>query len=103
MTCYGGGGMRPGVDYIVLNADFSNIDDVIKKMKDIDYCEEIASNCYEHLVKSEKYTYAKFVEWIIKDIGSTAYDKNRCGDLSRYIEKMCKKNNELVMNEIKSR
>ena len=92
--------LMPNIDYIVLDTDFSNIDEVVMKMKDIDYCEEIANNCYEHVVKSQKYTYAKFAQWIIRDIGNVDYVKSPSSDLSRYIEKMCKKNNDTVMNAI---
>ncbi len=90
----------PNVDYIVLNRDFSNIDQVVTKMKDVDYCEEIANTCYEHVIKSQKYTYKKFIEWIMKDIGNVDHAKGFSSDLSKYIEKMCKKNNDKVWTEI---
>lgn len=92
--------LRPNIDYIVLNKDFSNVDDVIKKMKDIDYCEQVANNCYEHVVQSEKYTYRKFVEWIINDIGSLRSTKKISEELSRLITENCKKNNDLIMKEL---
>lgn len=93
--------LRPNVDYIVLNTDFSNIDEVIIKMKDIDYCEEIANNCYEHVVESQKYTYKKFAKWLINDIGLISSDENNSiNDINKYIARMCKKNNDTVMNEI---
>lgn len=93
--------LRPNIDYIVLNKDFSNINDIIMKMRDIDYCEQIADNCYEHIVQSQKYTYRKFVEWVINDVGKFKSVKNESKDLSRYIEAMCKKNNDRVMKEIR--
>lgn len=92
--------LRPNIDYIVLNKDFSNIDKVILMMKDIDYCEQVANNCYEHVVISQKYTYKKFAAWIISDIGSVSNVKNYSSDISKYIERMCQKNNDAVMNEI---
>lgn len=90
----------PDVDYIVLNSDFSNINEVIEKMKDIDYCEEIANNCYEHIVKSQKYSYEKFAKWLINDIGNIDHLQIPSSDLSKYIERMCQKNNDMVMNDI---
>lgn len=57
---------RANVDYIELKKDFTNIDDVIQKVKNVEYCNQIADNCYEHVVKSGKYTYKKFVEGILK-------------------------------------
>lgn len=92
--------LRPDIDYIVLNKDFSNIDEVIAKMKDIDYCEEIADSCYAHVVNSRKYSYRRFVELIIGDMRVTEKIKNSSNDLSKFIERMCKKNNDTVMNEI---
>ena len=59
-----------------------------------------ANWCYGQNVKSQKYTYAKFAQWIIRDIGNVDYVKSPSSDLSRYIEKMCKKNNDTVMNAI---
>lgn len=92
--------MRPNIDYILLNEDFSNIDEVMLKIKDIGYCEQIADNCYEHVVKSQRYTYRKFVRWIMDDIGKTNLEKDTSDTLSDYIEAMCKKNNDCVINEI---
>lgn len=92
--------LRPNIDYIVLNKDFGNIDDVIRKMKDIDYCEQVANNCYEHVVLSEKYTYRKFVEWIINDIGNPECAKEGSEELSCFIAESCKKNNDLIMKEL---
>ena len=92
--------LRPNIDYIVLKKDFSNINDVILKMKDINYCEEVANNCYEHVVIFREYTYRKFVEKIMKDIGNPGCAKNSSSDFSKYIERMCKENNDAVMNEI---
>lgn len=94
------GVLIPEIDYIVLRPDFGNINEVIKKMKDIDYCEEIANNCYEHVVKSQKYSYTKFVTWIKNDIGNIDHVKSPSSELSKYIERMCQKNNDMVMNDI---
>lgn len=49
--------MRPDIDYIVLKEAFSNVDEVIEKISDRDYCEKIAKNCFESVVASGKYTY----------------------------------------------
>lgn len=92
--------LEPNIDYIVLNQDFSNIEEIIVKIKDVEYCEQIADNCYKHVIESQKYTYRKYVEWILNDIGKIENIKERSEKLSHYIESMCKKNNDLVMKEI---
>ncbi|MFG6334315.1 MAG: hypothetical protein K1W20_02390 [Lachnospiraceae bacterium] len=93
--------LRPGTDYIVLDKGFGNINEVTEKMKDIDYCEEIANNCYERVVKSQNYTYAKLAKQIADDMGQIDHEKMHSDELSKYIEGMCKKNNETVMDEIR--
>ncbi len=60
--------LEPNVDYIVLEEDFSNIDSVIERIRDKEYCERIADNCYKHVVESKKYSYKNFVESIISEI-----------------------------------
>lgn len=62
------GVFESNIDYIELKKDFSNIAEVISKVQDIKYCEQIAENCYNHVVLSGKYTYAKYVENIIRKI-----------------------------------
>ncbi len=42
-----GGYLLKDIHYIPLKKDFSNISDVIKKMKDLDYCRNIQKNCYD--------------------------------------------------------
>ena len=52
--------LKPDVNYISLKKDFSNIDDVMQKFKDDDYCRRITENAYD-LVMSEL-TYEKLIE-----------------------------------------
>jgi hypothetical protein len=52
---------RPNIDFIELKRDFSNIDEVIDMVKDKNYCEKIADNCYKHVILSESNTYKGFV------------------------------------------
>lgn len=94
------GVLEPDVDYIVLDNDFANIDEVIMKIRDISYCEQIAENCYKHVIESGEYTYRKFVECILNDIGKIDGIREHSKKLSCFIESMCKKNNDLVMKEI---
>ncbi len=59
------GVFEAGRDYIEIKKDFSNISQVIEKVKDVSYCEKIADNCYENVVNSGKYTYSSFVHDVI--------------------------------------
>lgn len=52
--------LKPDVHYIPLKKDFSNIDDVMQKFKDDDYCRRTTENAYE-LVMS-KLTYERLIE-----------------------------------------
>lgn len=58
--------MRPGVHYIEVKRDFSNLDEVFEKVRDKEFCEKIADNAYEDLIASGKYTYRRFVRNIIR-------------------------------------
>lgn len=60
--------IAPDIDYIELKVDFSNIDDVFKKIQDKEYCNIIAENAYMHLIKSDKYTYKKFSRNVLKSL-----------------------------------
>lgn len=58
---------KPNIHYIPIKKDFSDIDEVIKKVMDVEYCENIASNAYRDVILNGNYTYANFVKGIILD------------------------------------
>lgn len=62
------GVLEPGVDYIEIKRDFSNVSDVLKQVSDAGYCKRIADQCYEHVVGSGKYTYRGFVKSVLLKI-----------------------------------
>lgn len=64
------GVLRPGIDYIEVKQDYSNIDEVIELAKDKSYCQKIADQCYEQVVSSGKYTYRQFVDEIVEDLST---------------------------------
>jgi len=57
--------LKPNIHYIELKKDWSNINEVINKVKDINYCENIAISAYKEIIESKKYTYSNFVHLII--------------------------------------
>jgi hypothetical protein len=60
------GVFQPNVHYIPVKRDFSNMDEVILKIKNYEYCEEIAQNAFEHITKNDKFTYRGFVNQILE-------------------------------------
>lgn len=58
--------MKPGVHYIEIKDDFSNLHEVIEKVKDENYCKEMAKRAFEDLIQSRRYTYRKYVRFVIK-------------------------------------
>ncbi len=62
------GVLQPGVDYIELKADFSNVADVLQQVEDHAFCEKIAANAYKKVVESGNYTYSKFANTVIDQI-----------------------------------
>ena len=55
----------PEKHYIEVKKDFSNIDQVIEKIKNLEYCEKIAEQAYNDIVVPGKLTYKFFVNNLI--------------------------------------
>lgn len=58
--------LKPGVHYISVARDFSNLDEVLQIVKDDHLRKEIVENCYRDIVVSEDYSYRKFVDFILE-------------------------------------
>ena len=56
------GVLEPWRDYIPLESDFSNTDEVIRAMKDLDQCQEIVSNAKRSLIESKMFDYSQLTE-----------------------------------------
>lgn len=54
--------------YISIKKDWSNLDEVLQRIKQIDYCESMADKAYNDIVASGKYTYKAFVDFIFSKI-----------------------------------
>jgi hypothetical protein len=63
-----GGIFKAGEHYISIKADFSNLDVILATLKDDDYCQKIVDQAFIDIALSGKYTYAKFVGNVIRDI-----------------------------------
>ena len=55
------GVLEPWRDYIPLNRDFSNIDEVLNAMRDLNRCQVIVQNAHSALVKSDMFDYSRLV------------------------------------------
>lgn len=51
------GAIEPDVDYIPLEKDFSNANEVLAKLDDLDYLQGFAERSHENLIASNKYSY----------------------------------------------
>lgn len=88
--------VEPGVDYIEIKRDFSNLDEVLGKVRDHAYCEKIAEQCYEHLVRpgdpDNPYTYRWFANHVVDHIEqhrSHAPKPEMTPEMRAYLEKRC--------------
>ena len=62
--------------YIGLEKDFSNINEVSERIKDINGLKDMADFTRNDLVKSGKYSYERFIQIVDEDIGMLAEKKN---------------------------
>jgi len=58
-----GGILKKNVHYIEIKKDYSNLEDVIGKMNDLVFCQKLAQNAYNDLIKSGTYSYKNFIVW----------------------------------------
>lgn len=72
------GVVQPHVHYIPLEKDFSNVDEVLARLEDLDYLEQMTKRAFDDVIASGKYTYKSFVHDVDADLdarvkGSTAW------------------------------
>jgi len=67
------GALQADKHYIPLKCDFSNLDEVLEKLKDVRYVEEVVERAYADIYLSGEYTYRKFVELIETAIFNAQY------------------------------
>ncbi|MEQ8612619.1 MAG: glycosyltransferase [Gammaproteobacteria bacterium] len=54
--------LMPNTHYIPLKKDFSNIDDVLAKLKDDEYIYDLTERAYKDIIISKKYSYQSFIK-----------------------------------------
>lgn len=57
------GVVQPGVHFIPLKKDFSNVDEVLAKIQDDQYLQAMTERAYQDIIESDLYSYKKFVEY----------------------------------------
>lgn len=91
---------KPGIHYIELKKDFSNLDEVFEKVQDVKYCRKIANRAYVDIIQSGKYTYRKYVQEVMASVVPYVH-KTTSGGLNRlYSALVLKINNSLVDQRI---
>lgn len=65
------GGLEPYVDYIPLDPDFENLEEVFALMRDETSCLSMIESCYKKLISSKAFDYASFVSEVLDTFGST--------------------------------
>ena len=68
---------HPGTHYIEVKKDFSNIEDVLEKVKNSDYCSKIAENTYRDVVLSGRYHYNQFVKEVVDHVHKQSKNEDR--------------------------
>jgi hypothetical protein len=68
---YYNGVLKPGLHYIELKRDFSNLNEVFLSMKDEEQRKLIAKKAYDDIVASGEYSYAKYVNFVMETSGIT--------------------------------
>lgn len=56
------GVLKPDRHYIVLKKDFSNIEDILNKLKDHSYLQSLAETTFEEVALNPKWSYERFIE-----------------------------------------
>ena len=71
---------KPGIHFIEVKKDFSNLDAVIKFLQDDMYCKRIVDNAYKDIVGSGRYTYEVFARSVVEHIAEGSEKKaTSCG------------------------
>lgn len=68
--------LYPEVHYISLKKDFSNMDEVLERVKDTAYCAQMAERCYRDLVLSEDYRYDFFANNLLDTVAENQLPRN---------------------------
>lgn len=60
--------LKPDAHYIVLKKDYSNIDEVLDKLKDFEYLQSLVNFAYVNIIVSNKYSYESIIRSFDKEL-----------------------------------
>lgn len=60
--------VKPGLHYIPLKKDYSNIEEIFEKLQDIEYLNKLTARAYADVIESGLYSYRSFVQSVDRDI-----------------------------------
>ncbi len=81
-----GGVFRPGEHYIEIKRDFSNLDQVIERIRDREYCRRIAERAYRDVYESGRYTYRVFANQVVDHVLARAESRVEGARRRRWME-----------------
>lgn len=103
--------IKPGIHYISLKKDFSNIDEVLEKLGDDNYLERLTKKAYRDIILSGKYGYANFVNEVDNFLSASVMHRTSekilvgaigidCSDSQRFDLMLHKRAGDPVANSI---
>lgn len=85
-----GGIFKPWRHYLPLKKDFSNVDEILEKLKDAPFCQKIIDTAYDEIVVSDRYTYKNFVDQVLDHTNdrflNVKRDRKSTSLLKKYLE-----------------
>lgn len=83
------GVLEPWRDYIPLEDDFSNVDEVLLSMRDVEKCQEIADTANRSLVESGLFSYLKLVQLATSGLVTSSRNSHQgWAELKGYLKRM---------------
>jgi hypothetical protein len=79
-----GGVILPDVHYIPIKEDYSNVHEVVDKMRDTAFCRHLAKSARRDLIESGDFTYPAFVRWFDRMLAANGRPSRRTGTGSRF-------------------
>lgn len=73
--------LKPDEHFIPLAKDFSNIDDVLRRIDDAAGVEEMADRAHRDLIASGKYSYRSFAQWVYAELSKELAPEPRAAAL----------------------
>jgi hypothetical protein len=67
----------PGIHYIELKRDYSNLDEVLELVKNHGYCKKMADRAYKDIIDSQKYTYKNYVKHVTNILNEEVKEINK--------------------------